>query len=149
MATLRSTVKIDNRFGKITREYDRATRRALAEAAAVGAQVSRAKASERHRTGAMEDIKVTRVRDGRKGPNVLLVSTPSYAAFQEFGTLGSRKKKLSKKTLARQSSGSGQARLAKVAGSEGIKPLRFMGKGRTAARKTLLPLIQAHMSRVR
>jgi len=136
MATLKSNVKIDNRFGKITRDYDRALQRALADAARAGAQVASAKAQERKQTGKMAEIKVAAVRQGRKGPNVLFASTPFYAAFQEFGTLGNRKRKLK------------QERRTTPTG-EGVPPLRFMGKGRTAARKLLLPLIQRHMGRVR
>lgn len=149
--TSKSYVKVTNDFPRVGRGFDKAIMRAVVDAAEIGAAVSRAEADKRRKTGTLADsIKTTAPRKGKRGWNVLIVDTAYYAMWQEFGTRGKRRKKLSEATLKRRSSTSGQERIRKAGGLEGgIKPLRFMGKGRTAARKALLPLIHREIGRVR
>lgn len=138
MAVTRSYVKVVNNFPRVTRDYDRAVERAVATATRIGAAVASAEARQRTETGQMADIQVGTVRKGRRGWNGIFTSMPHYAIFHEFGTLAKRRKKLRQPSRRTASPGTG-----------GIKPLRFMGKGRTAARKALLLLIQHEMGRVR
>lgn len=138
MATTRSYVRVKNDFPKVSRRFDDAVRDAVEDATNIGAAVARGTAATRTRTGAMANIQIGDVRKNRKGWNGIIASPPYYAIFHEFGTLSRRRKKL------RQPS-----RRTADATTGGIKALRFMGKGRTAARAALLPLIVRHMGRVR
>jgi hypothetical protein len=137
VATTRSYVKIVNNFPRVGRQYDHALQRAVGAATQIGAAVARAEAQKRMKTGRMADIQVGTVRKGQRGWNGIFASAPHYAIFHEFGTLGKRRKKLAQPSRRTSTSGGG------------ITPLRFMGKGRTAARAALLPLIQREMRRVR
>jgi hypothetical protein len=147
---LKSSIKVNNGFPELRRKiHEGAVPAALTQAVREGASVSRQIASERKDTGAMSDIKYGKARrDGGKGWNAVIFSKPHYAWFHELGTLGSRKRKLNKRTVARRSSASGQARLAKVAGSEGIQPLNFLGKGRSVARRRLVELLKREIGRI-
>ncbi len=144
-----STVKIDNRFGELTRGYDRAVRVALIRSVIVGAKVASARAKERSETGTMAQMSLRYPRPMKggatRGYEAQFYSNAYYSSFQEFGTLGSRKRKLSAATVRRRSSASGQARQAKVSGRTGIQPLKFMVAGRAAARKTLLLELQRRL----
>ncbi len=131
-----STVKIDNRFGALERGYDRTIASALQHAAAVGAEVSRSAAQARSESGEMSHIRTTGVRPDRRGLtrgyDIAFYSPAFYAQFQELGTLSARKKKLKQPSRNLRSGG-------------GIKPLRFMAKGRTAARRALLLELQRRL----
>ncbi len=124
-----TTVKVDNRFPQLTRGYDKAIVRALRNAAQAGAETSRAAAAQRSRSGTMADMRVLPVLPDRRGASRgytgAFRTSAYYAKFHEHGTLGSRKKAL-KRPGSRTRTG------------QGIKPLRFLAKGRATARGRLL-----------
>jgi len=134
-----SSVKVSNGFPELRRRiHEGAIPRALNAAAAEGAQVARDVASERRQTGAMANVKVAPARRTVRGWDALIVSPPFYAWFHEHGTLGNRRRKLKQP---------GRARRDRSAGT-GIKPLRFLGRGRTAARRALLAHLQNEIRRI-
>jgi hypothetical protein len=82
----------------------------------------------------------------------MVINTVFYARFQEFGTLGSRKKALSPLTVARRSQyrreknkvkgiSSGAARFAKVEGNAGVPAQYFLTRGARVGRKVLVEAI--------
>ena len=89
----------------------------------------------------MARMQVLPVRGSPDGWEASFRSPAYYRLFQDLGTLDARGTKLKASTLARRSSPSGQARQAKVAGREGITPLRFYAAGRRAGRKAMLQVI--------
>jgi hypothetical protein len=138
---LKSTVKVNDRFRHVSHAYDRAVQEALVEAAAVAAKTASNVAGARKDTGAMSDIRFGRplpIRGRGTGYDVVVYSNPFYAQFHEHGTLGSRTRKL--KQPGRRKSNPD---------SPGLKPLRFMSKGRSAGRKVLLARLAMHIRKVR
>lgn len=116
---------------------NRAVREALREAAEEGARVARGLASQRPgETGKMQQITVSDVRGTISGWQVEVVSHAWWAWFQEFGTLGNRKRRL--KQAPRTSST--RAAPSREPGT-GITPLRFLGAGATAARRAFPALL--------
>lgn len=129
-------VTVKNNFPRWKRQIDAGTDRALV----------------RHGNRALTAIKgLAPVGDGRSGVepghmrdtlkllpprtfkpgrrDVAIVSADPTALFQDQGTLAGRKRKLKASTLRRRESASGQARMAKVGSSGGVKAKRFFGKG--------------------
>jgi hypothetical protein len=136
---LTSSVKVSNGFPQLRwRIHEGAIPRALNAAAKDGAEVARGIASERSRTGAMANVKMVPARRSTRGWDALIISPPFYAWFHEHGTLGNRRRKLKQP---------GRARRDRRPGT-GIRPLRFLGRGRTAARRSLLDYLQREIRRV-
>lgn len=114
------------------RALDRQGDRALAaikELAPVGD--GRSGVEPGHMRDTLRRSPVQTYKKGRREVNI--GSSDPTALYLDLGTLGRRRKKLSKKTLARRNTPSGQARLAKVAGSSGVKARYFFRKGLRAA----------------
>lgn len=138
MPTIRATVhRTSEPLGLLA---NHAVRAALHEAATVGAGVSRRVAQQRPGpTGEMQNITVSEVRGTAHGWEVEVTSHAPWAWFQEFGTLGNRKRKL--KQPSRSTEPSGHRPPGRGTGS-GITPLRFLSAGASAARKAFLPLLE-------
>jgi HK97 gp10 family phage protein len=114
-----SRVKLDSRFREVGRHWELAAAAGLKDAAQAGAQVSEQVAGKRRRSGTMADIKVGPVKRSRRGN--WYVTFYSLAWYARFHERG----------------------------TVHIKPLRFLRRGRTAARKVLLDRIERRMRRVR
>lgn len=134
-------VDVTDDFGRVTSAVNDLARRAVEAAAREGAAAASAVASQRSKSGRMAAIRPDNAIGTPDGWRASFVSPVHYAWYQNYGTLGSRRKKLKASTLARRSTPSGQARLARVQGSAGIEPLRFLEAGRRAGRKALLETI--------
>lgn len=113
-------------------------RDAVTAASREGAETAAAIAQRRRRTGRMAEIEVLGTVGTPTGWEGGFRSPAFYAPFHDEGTLGSRRRRLKASTLRRRQSGSGQARQAKLAGSAGIPPLRFLAEGRRVARRRLV-----------
>lgn len=133
-----ATVKGFDHFDEVTDQVEQICVEALNAAAREGAQVASAIAARRSDTGTMATMHVVAATGDIDGYTSGFRSAAWYAVFQNFGTLVSRRRRVSAATLRRRSSGSGQARLAKNAGASGITPLRFFDAGRREGRRRLL-----------
>ena len=141
MPQLRATVQRTN--VNLGAQLNEAVAVALREAAEVGAQVSRQVAGQRPgATGDMQNITVSEPRGTPLGWEIEVTSHAAWAWFQEFGTLGNRKRKL--KRNPRSSTSSGRQSPSRAAGT-GITPLHFLSAGRTAARRAFLPALQRRL----
>lgn len=109
-------------------------------ASKVGADVA-AQAVTRRRTGRMAHIEPVATRGTPDGWEGGFKSEAFYSGFQSRGTLASRKRALKASTKRRRESASGQARLANLGGSGGIRPLGHEEKGLAAAKKDLIQRI--------
>ena len=65
--------------------------------------------------------------------------------FFELGTLSRRKKKLSPRTLQRRSSGSGQARLARLGAAQGVRPVYALTRALRLTQRKLLGLLEREL----
>jgi len=118
------------------RRVNRQVRIAVEQASEDGARVAGAAAPRR--TGRMATMETLPVKPTPTGWSGGFFSRAFYAGWQSTGTLGSRSRKVKAATLRRRQSASGQARLARVGSSRGIKGSGFLEKGGTAARKSLI-----------
>lgn len=126
---------------ELAHEINADVRGAVAQASEVGAKVAAEAAGARHRqdgSGWMKDIKPVETIGTDVGWEGGFKSKAFWSGFQSRGTLGSRKRRVKAATLRRRQTASGQARLAKVAGSKGVTPLRHEEKGLAAAKAHLL-----------
>lgn len=118
--SIKTTVRVDSRLPTVLRRWDDAIGDALQDAAREGAETSERVAQNRVRTGLMSNIQIGPVRRSRRGNIYITFGSPAwYARFHEKGT------------------------------SRGIKPLRFLSRGRTAARKVVLRFMAFHMGQVK
>ena len=147
MPYVRARVDFRNEFPRITRDIDELAKRSVVAAAAAGAEVAANIASTRRKTGRIAQIVPTPPRNTGEGWTSTFASRVFYAWFQEYGTLAARKRGVSRATLARRSSASGQSRLARVAGSKGVEPLGFMRAGTRAGRKVMLETTRGGLPR--
>lgn len=119
------------------------TEKLARETAQAGAEAGRDEfarvASQRQRTGKMSDVRVIDAAGDVNGYTAGVANDPKawYSRFQDHGTNGSRKKRLSKQTERRRATASGQARQAKVAGRTGIKPLGFTSAARKVGKQAM------------
>lgn len=125
------------------RDVNAQVRDAVADASRVAAATAATVASARRRSGKMANVRPVEVRgtpDGWEGGfrSDAALNQGFYSGFQSRGTLGARRRKLKASTVARRSSPSGQARLAKLGGSGGIRPLGHEEKGLAAGKKHLI-----------
>lgn len=138
-------IVVDDNWAKARAQLTAGAARGLGQAAEIVAQATRAAAPVGDgRRGAVpghmrDTIKAGRVTRALGAFRAALSSTAPMlrasvfssdptAHWQDQGTLGRRRRKLSASTLRRRQSGSGQARLARVAGSQGVRAKRFFSK---------------------
>lgn len=137
---------VDDRFHTFDRMVDQAVSQALFSAANEGARTAQEKRPRANYR--IEGIQAKTVANApkrtAKGSEVQLVDTDHRAVWFELGTLSRRKRKVSRATLARRSSGSGQARFAKTAGNPGVYPTRFLAAGIVVTKKRFVE----HLARI-
>lgn len=123
---------------QMARQMERQAREALKPASEAGAQVASHSAASRRRTGKMAQMDVLPTVSTPRGYSAGFRSRAWYADFQSSGTSGRRSRKVKASTLRRRESLSGQSRAASYGSNPGITPLKFLEKGRSAARKELV-----------
>jgi len=139
---IRSRVDVNLNFDAITDKVIAQAKEAVSAGAMVGAQVAGQVASQRSVSGKMASMEVLPVRPTPDGYEASFRSPAYYRLFQDLGTLRGRTRKLSKATLARRSTPSGAARLAKTGDSPGIEPLYFFRAGRRAGTRAMMEVIR-------
>ena len=122
MPLVKARVDITSDFPRITREVNAMARRAVSAAAQEGGQAAASVAASRSKSGRMAAIRVEPVKGSPDGWQASFVSPVGHAWFQNYGTLGSRRKKL------KQSPRTNRTRAA----GTGIEPLGFLEAGRRA-----------------
>lgn len=137
MPGIHSNVSVINNFPRITKDVNDLAVKAVREAAIVGGEVARAKASGRSDTGQMADIRVSSPTGSVDGFEAAFVSPVFYSWFQNYGTLGNRTKPLKQPGRRRKASGPGT----------GIKPLYFLDAGKRAGAKQMRAVIKAGLAR--
>lgn len=145
-------VIVDDRFDAYQVQTRRSIERALGAAAAVGVAAARSKPS-RYR---IDQIKGS-VKAGPAGTHMKFrggLAVPITVGdwrgiFFELGTLLRRRKKLSRATIARRSSASGQARAGRVADGMGVRPQRFLSLGLRRAKEQLPLTLARELGRIR
>ena len=142
MATMRSRVDVNMNFDAITDKVIAQAKEAVMAGALVGAQVAGQVAAARSVSGKMASMEVLPVRQTPDGYEASFRSPAYYRLFQDLGTLKGRTRKLKASTLARRSSPSGVARLAKAGDSVGIEPLYFYRAGRRAGTRAMMDVIR-------
>ncbi len=133
MPGIRSTVQVTNNFPDFKRDISALAERAVAVAAVEGAKVASEVASERSKTGAMANMRVSSADRTYDGYAASFVSPVFYAWMQNWGTLGNRRKALK---------GSPRTNRTREPGT-GVKPLRFLNAGYAAGRNAMLAVIEA------
>lgn len=132
MPLVHSTVNFTNRFSEITADVNQLAREAVTAGAHAGAQAAHAVASQRQVTGRMASIRTEPVHGSDNGWTASFVSPVYYAWFQNYGTLGNRRKALK---------GSPRTNRTRDPGT-GVEPLHFLEAGRRAGRKAILARVK-------
>ena len=122
MPLVKARVDISSDFPRITREVNELAKRAVMAAAVEGARAASAIASTRSKSGRMAAIQVEPVRGSPDGWVASFVSPAIEAWFQNYGTLGNRRKRLKQAPRGNRTRAPGT----------GIEPLRFLEAGRRA-----------------
>ena len=74
-------------------------------------------------------IRASRVKHVPKGLAAAIVAPDYRSIFFEKGTNARRRSKVTKETLRRRESASGQARQARVANAKGVRAVHFLSRG--------------------
>ncbi len=122
MPLVKARIDITSDFPRIPREVNDMAKRAVTAAAQEGGQAAAAVAAGRSQSGRMAAIRVEPVRGSPDGWQASFVSPVGHAWFQNYGTLGSRRKKLKQAPRGNRTREPGT----------GIEPLRFLEAGRRA-----------------
>lgn len=136
-----SRVRVTDNFPRVTAAVDELAREAVEEGARVGAASASRAASSRRDSGLMEEMDVLPVEAAADGWRAGFRSRAWYAQFQDGGTVAGRTRAVKASTARRRTSASGAARFAKVAGSKGIRPLRFFARGKRDGHAAMLARI--------
>jgi hypothetical protein len=131
MPLLKARVDISMDFPRITREVNELAKRAVAEAAEQGARATSAAAARRSKTGRMAGTIVEPVRGSPDGWIASFVSPGIESWFQNYGTLGNRRKPLKQAARGNRTRAPGT----------GIEPLRHLDIGRAAGTAALRRVI--------
>lgn len=131
MPLVSCTVDVTDDFGRVTAAVNDLARRAVEAAAREGAAVAASVAAERSKSGRMAGIRPDNAIGTPDGWRSSFVSPVHYAWFQNYGTLGNRRKRLKQPPRTERTRAEGT----------GIEPLRFLEAGRRAGRKALLETI--------
>ena len=132
MPTIRSSVDVTNGFPRITEEVNRLAREAVGAAAREGGQAAAALASQRSKTGSMAGIRVSSPSGSPDGWEAAFLSPVHYAWFQNYGTLGNRRKALKQPPRSDRTRAPGT----------GVEPLGFLDAGRSHGRRVLIDTIR-------
>lgn len=128
MPLLKTRVDVTSHFDRLTRDLDDLARQAVTVAAREGAQVASRVASQRSKSGRMAGMHVSSAQRTPDGWRASFISPVAYAWFQNFGTLGNRRKRLKQAPRTERTR----------APDTGIAPLRFLDAGRSAGRRAML-----------
>lgn len=137
MPFVKTRVDVFNEFGKISREIDERAREAVFVGAKAGGAAAANVASRRSKSGAMADIRVSSAQRTPDGWMASFTSPVVHAWFQNYGTLGSRRKRLKQAPRTDRTRAPGT----------GIEPLGFLDAGRRVGRKAMLEHIRSGMPR--
>lgn len=137
MPLIKTSIEATSDFPRITREINELAKQAVAAGAQAGAQVASAIAAQRSDTGAMAGMRVSSADGTPDGWRASFVSPVFYAWFQNYGTLGNRRKRLKQAPRTDRTRAPGT----------GIKPLRFLDAGRAAGRRAMLEHISRGLPR--
>jgi len=127
MPLVKARVDISMDFPRITREVNELAKRSVMAAAQEGARAAAAIASQRSKTGRMAAIQVEPVRGSADGWQASFISPVMHAWFQNYGTLGNRRKRLKQSPRGNRTRAPGT----------GIEPLGFLEAGRRAGLKAM------------
>jgi hypothetical protein len=122
MPLVKSRVDVTMNFDRITRDVNAHAKRAVTVAAAEGGRVAASVASQRSKTGRMAAIRIESTQGSVDGWRASFVSPVPYAWFQNYGTLGNRRKRLKQAPRTDRTRAPGT----------GIEPLGFLEAGRRA-----------------
>ena len=128
MPLVKTTVDVYSNFGQLIRQLDDLARDAVAIAAREGGAVAAQVASSRSKTGSMADIRVSSPTRTPDGWQASFISPVKHAWFQNYGTLGNRRKALKQAPRTNRTRAPGT----------GVEPLGFLDAGRRAGRRALL-----------
>ena len=137
MPLVKTRVDVFNNFRQISREIDELAREAVFVGAREGATVAASVASTRSKSGAMANMRVSSASRTPDGWEASFTSPVHYAWFQNYGTLGNRRKPL------KQNPRTGRTRDP----GTGVEPLRFLDAGRAAGRRAMLEHIRNGLPR--
>lgn len=132
MPLLKTKVDVYMNFGQISREIDKSASEAVFIGAHEGAKAAAAVASERSKSGRMADMRVSSASRTPDGWQASFTSPVPYAWFQNYGTLGNRRKRLKQAPRTDRTREPGT----------GIEPLSFLDAGRRVGRKAMLEHIR-------
>jgi hypothetical protein len=133
MPLLETHVDFTDNFAQITRDLNELARRCVQAGAQEGGAVARAIASQRSKTGRMAAIQVLPAERTFDGWIASFVSPAPEAWFQNYGTLGNRRKPLKQAPRTNRTREPGT----------GITPLRFLDTGRRVGRAAMLRVIDS------
>lgn len=140
MPLVTSRVDVSSNFGAVTRRLDELSREAVAIAAREGGAVAAQIASTRRgtrsegddETQSMSDVRVSSPSRTQDGWQASFVSPVKHAWFQNYGTLGNRRKPLKQTPRTNRTRAPGT----------GVEPLGFLDAGRRAGRRALIAHIR-------
>lgn len=128
MPLVRTSVDVNMNFARVTQAVNQQARRAVTVAAAEGARAAASKASSRSKSGRMASMRVEPTRRSVDGWVGSFVSPVYYAWFQNYGTLGSRRKQLKQPPRTNRTRAPGT----------GVEPLGFLEEGKRVGRRALI-----------
>jgi hypothetical protein len=131
MPFLRTRITVHNRFPEVNREVNSLARNAVLAGAAVGAASARAAASDRVDTGRMGAIHIEGPEGTADGWVAAFVSPSLAAWYQNFGTLGNRKKPLKRSPRTDRDRSPGT----------GVEPSHFLDIGRRDGARAMRQMI--------
>lgn len=137
MPTVRTKVDFTNDFPRITRQVNDLARDAVAAAAREGGQVAAQIASQRSKSGQMANIRVSSATGSPDGWESAFLSPVFYAWFQNYGTLGNRRKALKQGPRSDRTREPGT----------GVEPLGFLDAGRRAGVRAMRDMIARGLPR--
>lgn len=123
MPLVRTTVDVNMHFDRVTAEVNAHARRAVAVAATIGAQACNARGAQR----GMPQASVEASRVTPDGWVASFVAPGMHQWFQNYGTLGNRRKALKQPARTSRTRAPGT----------GIQPLGHLDAGRTAGVRAL------------
>lgn len=130
MARQKTRVDVDWQGSTFTHSLETAITRGMARGAATVQNIGRGAPTVYNIRPSVIDRIIARAvkpgRGSRKGFFVTIVSPDFKSWWFEAGTNARRRRKVTKSTLARRATPSGQARQARVGSNQGVKAQRFM-----------------------
>lgn len=141
-------VIVDDRFAKYSRGVDDAIEKSLREAAVATADAARGASSPSgYNIGAIQAKTYPELAtfNTRKGRGIVVINRDFRGLWFDKGTYLSRTNAISPTTRARRATSSGQARLSKWGGNQGVRPQHFMRRALTYGQKVLEARIRANL----